>query len=351
MEIVLTRNLNAGDILGVDLMDAYENILLKKGTKLSEQYILSIKSAGIYYVTIKARDDFYSGNYQEFNLIRDTMIKIIPKFFDEILSQDYSKIEEEFCIVDDMIKYIMETGELNDSIFDLKKYDDYTYVHCVNTSIMATFLGIKLNLKPNELSSLALGAILHDIGKLQLPLGILNKKDKLTEDEFEEIKKHSINGEILLKNAGITDEIVLNIVLQHHERIDGNGYPKGITGENISIYAKIVSVCDVFTALSANRSYRERFTPNDAFEFILTKYNVMFDTKIVDIFKETFAIYPRGCKIKLSNGIEGSVMSQNKGFPDRPIIKVDFDGGLNRKVKNYELNLLKYTNLTIIQTL
>jgi len=351
MDIVLTRNLKEGDILGVDLSDAYATVLLKKGTKLNEMYILAIKSAGIYYVILKEKNKFLSDNYEKLNLIKETMIKVIPKFFDEIFSKDYCKIEEELCIVDDMVKYIVETGEINTSIFDLKEYDDYTYVHCVNTSIMATFLGLQLNLNQKELSSLALGAILHDIGKMKLPINILNKKEKLTHDEFEEIKNHSINGEVILKNAGITDEIVLDIVLQHHERVDGKGYPYGINGDEISIYAKIVSVCDVFTALSANRSYRDRFSPNDAFEFILTKYNIMFDIKIVDMFKETFAIYPRGGKVRLCNGIEGVVISQNKGFPDRPIIKVYYDGCLKRQVKNYELDLLAYINLTIVEAL
>ena len=351
MEIVLTRNLKVGDILGADLKDAYDTVLLKKGTELNKQYILAIKSAGVFYVILKEHNKAISDNHKQLNLIKETMTKVIPKFFDAIFNQDFNKIEEELYIVDDMVKYIVETGEINTSIFDLKEYDDYTYVHCVNTSIMATFLGIQLDLKPEELSSLALGAILHDIGKMKLPINILNKKEKLTTEEFNEIKNHSINGEILLKNAGITDEIVLDIVLQHHERIDGNGYPYGISGDEISKYAKIVSVCDVFTALSANRSYRVRFNPNDAYEFILTKYNIMFDISIVHIFKETFAIYPRGCKIRLSNGIEGSVVTQNKGFPDRPIINVYYDGCLKRAVKHYELNLLNYINLTILETL
>ncbi|MBC8062931.1 MAG: HD-GYP domain-containing protein [Clostridiaceae bacterium] len=351
MEIVLTRNLKEGDILAADLMDAYDTILLKKGIELSKGHILAIKSAGIYYVIVKSKNKVSSDSIKKLNAIKETMINVIPGFFDAIFGEDSSKIEEELYIVDDMVKYIVETGEINTSIFDLKEYDDYTYVHCVNTSIMATFLGIQLNLKPEELSSLALGAILHDIGKMKLSINILNKKEKLTIDEFNEIKNHTLNGELLLRNAGIKDKIVLDIVLQHHERIDGNGYPYGISGDEISIFAKIVSICDVFTALSANRSYRDRFNPNDAYEFILTKYNIMFDSYMVNTFKETFAIYPRGCKIRLSNGIEGSIISQNKGFPDRPIIKVYYDGGLKRAVKNYDLNLLDYINLTIVETL
>ncbi len=351
MEIVLTRDLVEGDILAKDLMDNYGNILLKNGTVLSKAYILKLKAAGIFYVVVERINKDKKICDERLNIIKETMVNAIPEFFNSILNKDKNKIEKEITIVDDMIEHIIKTGEINTSIFDLQEYDNYTYIHCVNTSIMSTFIGIQLNVRSKELRSLALGAILHDIGKMKLPIEILNKRERLSDAEFNEIKNHSKNGNKILRDADISDEIILDIVLQHHERLDGTGYPYSITSNEISEYAKIVSLCDVFTALTANRCYRDRFSPNDAYEFIISEVDKMFDSKVVEIFKKSFAIYPKGCKVRISNGLEGIVIEQNPGFPDRPIVQVYYDNNLDEKIKVEEINLLNKIDLVITDTL
>lgn len=345
MEIVLTRELEAGDILAKDLLDLYGSPLLKKGTILTNKYIDKIKSAGIIYIQVQR--DNYDNYDNKMNVIKDSMAEAIPEFFDNILNDNYDKFQEHIVMINEMVDYIVKTGEVKTSLFELREYDNYTFIHSVNTGIMATFIGFHMKLSNEELRNLAIGAILHDLGKMKLPLSILNKKGKLTAEEFDEVKKHSINGYSLLKNSRITNNIISDIVVQHHERIDGTGYPYNLKGHKISDYAKIVSVCDVFTALSANRCYRERFNPNDAYEFIISNNDIMFDSKIIKIFKENFAIYPKGCKVKISNGMEGIVVEQNKGFPDRPILKVYYGGNKSRELKVHDINLLECTNLVI----
>ena len=349
MELVLTRHLTDGDVLAKDACNEYGRVLLKSGTKLNLQQINLLKAAAVYFVTVVREDKNDIKTDSKLNLIKQTMVEVIPELFRAIQNNDKEIIEKEFAVVDKMVDYIIDKKSINTTLFDVKEYDDYTYTHCVNTSIMATFLGLEMKLNEKELKSLATGAILHDIGKTKLPLELLNKEGKLTSSEQNEIRKHPIYGyDILIKN-GIKDPIILNGLLQHHERINGNGYPLRLKGEQISKYSKIISVCDVFTALSANRCYRKRFSPNDAYEYILSGTNEQFDSKVVDTFRKSFAIYPVGCGIRLSNGMEGIVRRQNLGFPDRPVVRINYNSNSRTKISTYDIDLVKNTDIIIAE--
>ncbi len=147
--------------------------------------------------------------------------------------------------------------------------------------------------------------------------------------------------------TGLFSEDIIRGVAEHHERIDGKGYPYGLKDEEISTYGKIITVSDVFTAVSANRSYRMKFDPNEAYEFILAGMGTKFDSEVIKKFKENFAIYPLGCGVNLSNGVQGYVIKQNRNFPDRPIIRVVYDMHTNEPVQPYDIDLMKNKSLTI----
>jgi HD-GYP domain-containing protein (c-di-GMP phosphodiesterase class II) len=129
--------------------------------------------------------------------------------------------------------------------------------------------------------------------------------------------------------------------------VDGRGYLKGLKENEINEYAKVITVCDVFTAISANRCYRPRFAPNEAYEYILIGSNTIFSRAVVDKFKETFAIYPLGCCVRLSNGIIGFVIKQNMGFPDRPVLRIVNNAKSKTSINPYELDLLSEINVVI----
>lgn len=168
--------------------------------------------------------------------------------------------------------------------------------------------------------------------------------------EFSEIKKHTIyGGQMLRKNIAMPDSVI-SIVEQHHERVDGKGYPYGLVNSQISKFAKVVCVCDVYDAVSNDRCYRKKFNPNDAYELILAGSGYSFDPVMVVNFKNTFAIYPLGCCVKLSNGIEGYIIKQNSGFPDRPVLRILENADTDSKSLSgfYEIDLLKTPNITIM---
>ncbi|MCY6355092.1 HD-GYP domain-containing protein [Clostridium sp. ZS2-4] len=348
MRLEFINRVKEKDVLGKSILTNDGSILLRSGIALTEQYISKLKKLGVLYVYIEddRLDDVMVEDERLVKLKRVAM-KSMEKIIKNIHVANKRETRDSLRIVENLVEYIIDAGDVNKSLYDIQTYDNYTYVHCLDTGIMATFLGLSMHLSESELKDLGKGAVLHDIGKTKIPYNIINKKGSLTDEEFLEIKKHPIYGrEILEKNIQIPMEI-LEAVEQHHERIDGNGYPYGLPGNQISKYGKIVSICDVYDAVSNDRSYRKKFSPNGAYELILAGSGCMFDEKIVKSFKETFAIYPLGCCVRLSNNIEGYVIRQNKGFPDRPTIRVLYDIGLKQPVPFYEIDLMRELAVTI----
>ena len=326
MRLEFINRVRENEILGKSILTSDGKILLKAGIRLSGNYIKKLKEIGVFYVYIE--DDR----------------------LDDIVVEDEQLVElkQTLSVVEDLVQYIIEMGDVNKSIYDIKTYDNYTYVHSLDTCIMASFLGLSSGFKEQEIKELGIGAVLHDVGKTKVPITILNKQGRLTEEEFNEIKKHTIyGGEILRKNYSISSDII-DIVEQHHERIDGRGYPYGLEDTSISKFAKIVCICDVFDAISNDRCYRKKFNPNDAYELILAGSGACFDENLVMKFKDTFAIYPLGSCVRLSSGEEGYVVRQNKGFPDRPIIRVLYDSKTKAPIPFYEIDLLKNPSLVIL---
>lgn len=348
MRIEFIDRVDDGEVLGRNIFNNNGQILLKAGTRLNENYLKELKRLGVFYLYIE--DDRLSDVEAEdpmLNELKQEAMKDMLKVYRNLgMSSSRSVNEKNFDRVNNLVDYIISMGDVNKSLYDIKTYDNYTYVHCLDTGIMSVFLGMSMGLKENQLKELAMGSILHDIGKTRVPSKIINKNGKLTKEEYDEIKKHPLYGrEILKKNYWISDN-VLKTVEQHHERIDGKGYPYGLKGKSISKFGKIASICDMYDAVSSDRSYRKKFSPNDAYELVMAGSGSAFDQKIIDHFKNTFSVYPLGSHVKLSNNIEGYVIRQNKGFPDKPVVRVFYDE--NRElIPFYEIDLTKQLNVVI----
>lgn len=346
MRLEFMDNVKENEILGKNIYTNEGTILLRSGIKLNNMFIQRLKKIGVSYVYIEDdRFDDINPSDDKFIELKSLTIKNMSQISKNVCSKDKAGMRESVKIVEELIDYVIATGDVNNFLFDIKTYDNYTYLHCIDTGIMSTFLGHSLNFSSNELRELGTGAILHDIGKTRIPYSIITKKGSLTEEEFKEIKKHPIYGkEILEKNYTISDNTI-KVVSEHHERFDGKGYPYGLSGNSISKFGRVAGVCDVYAAVVSNRSYRKRFKPNDAYELILAGSGNMFDSRIVTEFKNTFSVYPLGSHVLLSNNIEGYVVRQNGGFPDRPIIRVL--NSIKGSKRFYEINLINNTNITI----
>ncbi|OFI05880.1 cyclic di-GMP phosphodiesterase response regulator RpfG [Clostridium acetireducens DSM 10703] len=282
MRLEFINRVKENDILGKSILTSDGKILLRGGIKLTENYIKKLKSMGVFYIYVEDdRLDDIEVEDEKLTELKQVTMKSMSNVVKGIHSCRGKQIRESLVSIEELINYIIDLGDVNKSLYDIKTYDNYTYLHCLDTCVMGAFLGISSGLDEYELRELGIGAVLHDIGKTKVPIKIINKKGKLTDEEFNEIKNHTIYGGEMLKKNFIMSYPIIDIVEQHHERIDGRGYPYGLKGNEISKFAKIVSICDVYDAVSTDRSYRKRFGPNESYELILSGAGTSFDKDLV----------------------------------------------------------------------
>lgn len=222
-------------------------------------------------------------------------------------------------------------------VSNIKDKDEYTYNHSINVAIYSAFIGKLLSLKEQEIIELIQASLLHDIGKYKVPGEILNKKGKLTKEEFAIVKKHTIDGYNMSKNISCLTEDVRKAILFHHEREDGSGYPYGIKGNNINIYAKIIAISDVYDALTSERVYKKKSTPFDAIEEFYRIGSHKFNKYILNLFFKNIIHFYINSKVKLNDGTIGKIEFI---YPTNPLkIIINIDG-------NY-INLFEYNSAKI----
>lgn len=203
-----------------------------------------------------------------------------------------------------------------------KMADSYTYTHSINVALLSTLIGKWLKLGHNALDHLMLAGLFHDIGKMRIDKSILNKPDKLTDEEFEEIKKHPVYSyELLQDNTEIPLDVKVGI-LMHHERMDGSGYPYGVYNENINDIAKILAIADSYDAMISERPYQKKRSPFEVMQLMQEGVFGKLDSKILLIFLSNIATYYIGTYVALNTGEIGEVVAINPSCVYRPIIKV-----------------------------
>jgi len=207
----------------------------------------------------------------------------------------------------------------------LKNKDEYTAIHSLNVCILALFFGRSIGLPMSQLKELGIGALLHDIGKLKVPLEVLNKPDRLTNAEYSIIRKHTLFGYDLLKDKNEISNDALDVVKNHHERLDGKGYPNKLMEHQINQYTKLVSIVDVYDAITSKRAYHDAMNPHDALNVIFRSDKGSFDQGLLEQFIKYLGVYPIGSVVELSNGQVGVVMSFNDKHHLTPMILLVLD--------------------------
>ncbi len=226
------------------------------------------------------------------------------------------------------------------NLFDMKVYDSYTFFHSVSVTILSVVIGLGMGFSRLMLVNTAYAALLHDIGKTQISQDIINKPAALTFAEYEIMKQHAKNGyEYVRKQfSHSVSELAARGVLEHHERINGTGYPGGKKGGAITAIGRIVAVADVYDALVSDRPYRKGIFPVEAMEYVQGNCGTLFDFDVVNTFSQKVALFPTGSCVLLSNGLTALVMQNFEGLTQRPLVKVFMDDGV-RLPQPYLLNL------------
>jgi len=377
LKLIRIENVQPGMILGMPLRDEKENILLNQGVQLSERYINRLKELGFqsiytggdpdtediliediipehrraiarkaikhaYLLTDRAIKDF---KFESVSTIQKNLES--PKF--QNVFKHIPLLDEVHNIIGDMVDDILSNDMLT-GLNSIKTHDNYTYNHSIDVAITSLLIGKKLNLNVRQLSDLAEGCMLHDIGKIFIDNTILNKPGKLTVEEYERMKEHPTLGYFLLRDKG---KILSNhVAYQHHERQDGTGYPRGLKGTNtigkkesdggITLFGEIAAVADIHDAMISDRVYRKGLMPDEVIKILRNLSGIHLNKEILEKFLKVIPIFPVGTNVLILTGRYqdyGAIVSKiNEKNLSRPVIRILYDNKKNH-VEPFELDL------------
>lgn len=340
----LITEVKPGMELASPAVDETGRVVLSEGYVLTDHVIERLKDfnvADLHIVekTGKVEEDL-TFTAPVFNTVYVDTIQVIKNCFSSMRFFQEVPLNQMKELVDKSIDPMVSAVGIINHLLAIRRQDDYTFHHSVNVSILSGILGKWLGMSGQELKDLILTGLLHDIGKTQIPLEILNKPDRLTTEEMNIMKQHTLQGyKMLTAGQSIKDDI-LSGVLQHHEKVDGTGYPSGTEDDKIHHFAKVIAVADVYDALTSDRTYRKRMNPFDAVEIINTEMFGKLDSKICAAFIANVRDHFIGAVVKLSDGTEAEVVYPGEYVTSRPIVRTE---------KGEVINLEKNRQISIVE--
>jgi len=333
MRMISVQNATTGLVVAKPIYDSKLSLLIREGSQLTDRIIEKLKLADIRHLYID--DDISKGIVLE-PLISEEMkfkaISFMKSLYESQIPSRYVnsnpvaitevQIRELRALLDDIITEIYGSQDRKYYSTEFLGAEVYHFDHAVEVMILSVLIGRKLGIDRERLIKLGMGAILADLGKAKVPDAILNKRGKLTEAEFEEMKKHVIYGYNTLKDLVELSPTARQVIMLHHEKLDGSGYPNGFIDDQIPLTARIVAVCDIFSAIVADRTYNSRISVDMAIEIIRSASPIKLDAEVVHTLVQVIDVYPQGTIVELSNGDVGIVIENNQGSPTRPIVRI-----------------------------
>lgn len=356
MRLISIHVLKVGMKVGRTIWNEAGHPLLQKDVVVTERILGRLKDLNIRYLYI---EDAISNGIQVEETVtpekRMKAVKHITNSFKEvrqaksaqasyILDQQSKVIGS---IVEDLMNTILDSKEVLTVLSDAYLYDEYLYQHSFQVTLYSIAIAKEMGYSYEDLRLIGIGAMLHDIGKLIVPAEILMKPGKLTDCEYEVMKEHARHGFDILRNLHSVSLLVAHCAFQHHERLDGSGYPRGLVDYEIHPFAKIIGVADVFDAVTSNRVYRAKMLPSEGLAIIERGSGTAFDPRVVDALKRSVVIYTNGSILKLTDGRRGIVSKQNVMIPERPWIRIFEEGEGNILKATYEISLIDYPDIEI----
>ncbi len=266
--------------------------------------------------------------------------KAVTSMFNDARMGKAIRAEAATQLVDEIAASVFRNEGALVSLVRLKTKDDYTYMHSVAVCALMVSLAKELELSETETKQAGLAGLLHDIGKAAIPMDVLNKPGALTNDEFAVVKQHPERGYQMLLQANVTDAVVLDVCLHHHEKMDGMGYPHKLKADEISLFARMGAVCDVYDAVTSNRPYKAGWEPGVSLQR-MAQWAGHFDDRIFKAFVKSVGIYPIGSMVLLKSGRLAVVVDQSPKSLLTPILKVFFSTKSKSRIPVEVLDLSK----------
>lgn len=358
MRLVSTHSLGSGEKIGKPITNDQGQILVQEGMRLTAKMIDRLKKLNITFIYIE--DEESAGIEPTSTLSDKTKVEAIHdiKHAFGALGEE-SALSKSFILdrlgknfkqtVKGILLDVRDSNEAISLLSDSIGHDRYTFYHSLNVAIYSIAMARELKLSEEEQMTVGIGALLHDIGKTEISARILQKPDKLSIEEMNEIKKHPEIGYNILRKCFEISTMSAHCAFQHHERIDGKGYPRGIKGNDIHRYAKIIAIADVFGAVTSNRVYSKAILPHEGMELMFAGAGTQFELKVIQAFRRTVAIYPVGLTIILNDGRKALVVQQHKLNSERPMVRIIEENGV-KVSRPYYVDLNKELTMTVVDT-
>ena len=336
---VATRLLKSGMKIDQSIIDGTNRVLIARGALLDDFMIDGLRKLGVSGVYIREGEEETVASTGDENVapatlekieklkvpdrakvnitdvVRDRVAEGISYLYNNSNAAEFADTTRD--ITNDLMTAIDENDAIAVDINNLKVSDEYTFKHSVDVATISMIIGKKLGLSRDEIYDIGITGLLHDIGKTKIPNEILNKPGRLTDEEFEIMKQHSVYGYRILQDKPNLKENIKLGVLQHHEKSNGKGYPVGVGAAQISQFAKIISVADIYDALVTERPYKHGFSPRDAVEMLMAMTSEL-DISSLRAFMGSVILYPVGSNVDLSNGERARVVENYEEAIMRP---------------------------------
>ncbi len=352
MRVVLLDQVKPGMRLGRTIIDADGKVLLTAGVILNSSYCRRLKEKG--YASVYVADGIEDDLVIPEVISQETRVRAVATTKTVLTSlisggrRDLSRLRRD---VENIVDEILDSRDLMVGLIDLRSLNDYTFVHSVNVAIYSVIVGKDFDYSRGQLVDLAIGTILHDLGKCLIDQDILQKPSRLTPEEFEHVRTHTSRGFETLRSEMEVNLLSAHVAFQHHERLDGSGYPRGLKGNGIIEFARVAAVADVYDALTGDRVYKPALPPSLAMRTIQTEAGRLLDPWVVDRLIRHLVPYPVATTVGLSSGETALVIKVNVEALDRPVVKVLKDGaGLSYGSKGAVIDLSTESGLSITRS-
>lgn len=265
--------------------------------------------------------------------------QLVHNIMDDVRLGKQIAVDKITPVVEKITDSILRNKDALTCLGRIRQKHEYTFQHSVSVCALMVSFSRALGHDRDTINQIGIGALLHDVGKMKVPLDILNKEGSLTEDEFRQMKDHVVQSGIILSETPDISQVALDVAEQHHERYDGSGYPNGLKGDEISFYGQMAAIVDVYDAITSDRCYHKGMEVADALRKLYEWGKFHFNNDLVHTYIRTVGIYPVGSLVRMESGMLGVVMESNSDNLMLPIVKLVYDSKKLKRLDPYQVDL------------